>query len=438
MVHLNYNNKEEVKNYIIEKLSSNKLYKGNNFLKKLIALYNIYPKTITNIIDNIPKITYYKDYLRILNISKNDELNNYIYKLLLTQINQDIDNYSNGKSISTLAKWLPRKGREYDRKLNFVNTFGEKMFGNINRIKLFRKYKKTLSDLTRLINPIEIQFCARDYDSINVKNLTKKNNETYNNKLQKHENLKNDNLTYVEQKINNMNYHQLISRILWLQNLNDQKKKTYQYEIEFMEKMWQTNFEKYIANTDYNLANKYLVLDMNSKMLNSQKLETIKISLLSLFINKYIIINKKNPSIIEKKDSIFECIDNIITNCGLLKNINIDLIEEKINELSLESKKYIILTEKSYDDIINSKNDIDYIKFDNIKLKLINNNKYEGNPLYYEYINKKRELLIKIFSDSEEFKENIKPKYIRGLMILATIYLLYKYYISFLECFINI
>lgn len=416
MVKINLKNKNEVKNYLVYTLSSNKFIKSNVFFKRLINLFNTHPKLIKQIIDNLNNFTYFKDYLKILFMSKNKVLNDYIYDLLLNQLKMDIESVDKGK-ISTLAKWLPRKGSHYDKKLNFVNIFAEKLFPKEkNRIKLFIKYKKMIVMLTKIINPIEINLCAKSYDDID--NITKRNMITYQRKIQKDENLDKINEEMINQ-ILGYSYDKLCARIIWLNGLNDFKKNIYKNEINFINQLFLNNFKKLII--DYDFSDRILVLDISSDLLEKSKKSIIKIAIASLYINKFIIINGNFPIKLDITNDIFSNVKNIISSFTLTKNINI--IE--INKI-IENKNFIIVSPKSVNNIKYSDQDICFIEYKNHLLKHIKNNKnmiiYQGDPLYYEYKSKKLVLIEKIFSDNPEFNEEKKTfSMLCVLLILATL-----------------
>lgn len=426
MINLNLEDKNQVRNYLIYKLSNNRLFKGNKFYTNLIKLYGVYPEIIIDIIDKLPELTYYKDYFRILYLSKNEELNQHIYQILLDQIKRDIENYNKNEPISTLAKWLPRKGREYDRKLNFVNKFGEMLFGKINRIQIFRKYQKTVANLTKVINPIEINLCSNQLSQVDLNKVTTKNYYTYKQKFMKHSELSEQLNEVKNLEINTMNYHQFILKVLWLSNLNDYKKKFYDHEIKIIEDIWENNFFKYTENLSYDVNNKYLILDLNTNMFNNMKNDIIKISLLFLRVNDYVVINKKNPIIIKRK-SLFESLEEIIKNIGLSLILNMDNINNKVKNEKLTQKQYVVITERPYDNIKYAV-PFDYIVYNNKLFVKKKENYYEGNFLINKYENKKKKILDNIFKNfiTENKFENIKKIMYVMLYILIMMLLLFN------------
>ena len=432
MVYLNYKDRKQVKNYLNYKLSKNKLFKGYSFYKNLCGLYEHYPDTIKEIIINIPKITYYKDYFRILNLSKNEQLNDYIYGLLLSQIKEDIQNYKNNQNISTLAKWLPRKGREFDKKLDFVNKFSEKLFPiaegkKKSRLYLNKKYKKTIAELTKYLNPIEVNLCSKQYDKINLNTITAHNNITYNKKLK---NIDIDYNEHINNNIEDLNYYDYIKKIFWINNLKENRKTLYEEEKGAIQNIWEKHFEKYLTDSDYDFKDRYLILDLSTSLINDHKLDLFKIILYCLYLNNVIIINKKKPVLIFKKDNIFETFETIYQNVGIYNEINIFDIDKLILDNELIIKKYIIITDKPTASIKNI--DFDHIKLMKQQLVKIKNNYYEGNPLYYEKINNKHILIKNILDQSKEL--NKEENYLINLIMIFTLllyfYLIQNFYLS--------
>src|SRR5579885_2376372 len=90
-----------VKEYLTFSLNKRKPKKDFKFYINICKIYNFYPNTICDILDNIPKLGYYKDYFFILFFSRNENLNNYIYKIIINQIKKDVDNFNKKQKIST-------------------------------------------------------------------------------------------------------------------------------------------------------------------------------------------------------------------------------------------------------------------------------------------------------------------------------------------------
>lgn len=388
---LNIYNHNDALIYIKNKLNLNICYKGHMFYKNLIKLYDLYPSIIKTIIDKIPKLTYYKDYFRILEESKNEELNNYIFNILLKTIKKDIYNYNNNLEISNLAKWLPRKNSYFDKKFNFVNKFSKLLFKTeenkkVNLIYCVKQYRLLVSKLTKKLNPIEINLCSKNYSNITQNSLTYKNFIKYNYTLSKKINF--DYYTVFKKYLLNCNIQKLISIILKIYNVNNNKKYYYEHLSSIINDIWKNNFNQYLQdNININYNDTYLIIDFDPDMLNAKYIKNIfKLILFSLYTNKLIVINKNKPKLIKYNDDVFTIIDQIYSNINISNSININNINNVLNnDLPNNNLKPIIVTTKmdihlknniiNYKNtIINEKNYNNYMINKKLNINYINNN----------------------------------------------------------------
>ena len=130
---------DKVKLYLAESFSKRKPKKSNKLYINLCNIYNLYPNLIENILNDISKLGYYKDYFHILYFSTNYKLNNYIYNLVISQIKSDLENLEPGKKISTLGKWLPSEGSKINKKINFIDKFNSLFWEKENKFTLRKK-----------------------------------------------------------------------------------------------------------------------------------------------------------------------------------------------------------------------------------------------------------------------------------------------------------
>ena len=426
MVQIDYNNKQQVREYLNYKLLQHKFNKGKKFFRTLVRLYDFYPKTIKSIIDNLHKFTNYKDYLNLLCNSRNEDLNNYVYELLIKQLKKDMYNYDIGFNISTLAKWLPRKGKKFDKLLNFVNKFINIYFRNNQNLvfddKKYEKYVKTrkytiiLTTLTRKINPIEIHLSSKNYAGINFEKLTNKNLQTYNNTLQKHKEYEFEN--YLKFKYENMSYENYVRRVFWIHGLNNYKKTTYIKEIKIINEIWNNKFDNFAKKKI--LQNKCLVLDVNSEVLNRYKIELFEIIFQALHEHNKIIINRRICIVINKETDIFKNISNI------LKNISICPILDLENLKNITDKQLLLLSYKNYDSVKNINNNFTYLQLNKNKLNKISENNYEGNPFFVNFKNDKQILMDQIFRNNKKeiYDEKSYSKIILSVLFVFMIFLL--------------
>jgi len=113
----------------------------------------------------IPIYGYWKD-LWILWHST-PELRNTIDDLVLEQFITDQES----ENPSMLAKWLPREGSAFDKKIlakHFANLF----FPMVNESKKMKTYRKTCSALNKILDTTEIKMCAGQWDLIDFNTVT--------------------------------------------------------------------------------------------------------------------------------------------------------------------------------------------------------------------------------------------------------------------------
>jgi hypothetical protein len=420
---INYDNKSVVKKFLLRYLTSSKLFKGFKTYNTLIHLFKRYPTTIKQIINNIPKITYYKDYLRLLVQSKNVELNEYIYNLLEKQLRADMENHADGKSISTLAKWLPRQKLHFDLKLNFVDKMSERLFPGEEKFTRFKKYRKIVSELTKTLDPVEIKLCDKRISEISVDDLTDRNKYTYAHTIQVNEDLNNKLLQETGPKYNKMSYGKLMDRIFQLYSLGDYKRKDFESEIKQLNDIWSANKDTYIETHRKvtQMKDEYLVLDISANLINTQKNTVIKMAIMYLLINDSIVVNRKMPVLIKNTEiTIFELIDRMVQSISSTKEISMDKIKTiLLAQASDVNKTLLVLTDKQTDCIVN-KNNHGYhlMRLDNCAFTVTEpkkslcsrigkgmNKMLLGNPFYVRKGRNPRYVLLKrILDESEELK----------------------------------
>jgi len=111
-------------------------------------------------------------------VNKNVELEELIFSILVNTLKDDVKKYNEGiPRISNLAKWLPREGSHFDKRLNFVNRFVLKFFptifvGEISAAALDhakKKYRLILTDINAKLETLEALISAEK--QINYNNL---------------------------------------------------------------------------------------------------------------------------------------------------------------------------------------------------------------------------------------------------------------------------
>lgn len=134
-----------VQDYIAKSFNKRKPKKSNKLYINISNIYTVYPRLVENILNELPKLGYYKDYFHILSFSKNYQLNTYIYNIIINQVNEDLKNLKLNKPISTLGKWLPSENSKINKKINFIDNFNALFFPKnlkLTKFTLRKKYRQ--------------------------------------------------------------------------------------------------------------------------------------------------------------------------------------------------------------------------------------------------------------------------------------------------------
>jgi hypothetical protein len=103
------------------------------------------------------------------------DLKQNIILMVQAQLNEDVPNMINGKSVSLLGKWLPSEN---------ASSKDTKRYATIIRKGLgatSRNYRKMLSDLRKHIDVVECKMSAREWGGINYEAVPSRANLIYNN-----------------------------------------------------------------------------------------------------------------------------------------------------------------------------------------------------------------------------------------------------------------
>lgn len=175
----NLNDPDFVKDYLEHSFSKRKSKKSYKLYINICKIYDLYPKSITDILDNINTLGYYKDYFYIYMFSRNDNLSNYIMNLVIKQINSDLDNLKKKQDISTLGKWLPRENSKINKKSKFIDNFSNIMFPHsIDIFNKRKKYRLLKTKLNTVLGTLESKMATKnfsdiDYDKVSPNALAK-------------------------------------------------------------------------------------------------------------------------------------------------------------------------------------------------------------------------------------------------------------------------
>jgi hypothetical protein len=161
-----------VKEYLKFSFYKKRPKKNNKLYINICKIYDSYPGTVKELLDNIPTLGYYKDYFYIYNYSKNDDLNEYILNLVIKQLNQDLDNLKQNKEISTIAKYFPRENSKLNKNNSFIAAFCERYYPGLQIYSARKKYRKLKSMLNEKLGTLESLICTKQLDKINLNKVS--------------------------------------------------------------------------------------------------------------------------------------------------------------------------------------------------------------------------------------------------------------------------
>ena len=134
----------------------------------------------TKVISLVGEYGRWKDIFDIIQYVKDKELKSVCFNVVREQLKQDIENYSAGKSISLLAKWIPSinasdKARPLALELR-------KYLGLSNK-----EYRKMLSKLRAHIGIVENKTCSNQWGEIDYEAVPSKANLRYKDAFMRHD-----------------------------------------------------------------------------------------------------------------------------------------------------------------------------------------------------------------------------------------------------------
>lgn len=109
------------------------------------------------------------------------QLNSIVIKMINTQLQEDIKNYTEDKPISLLAKWLPKRNAESHISRHYARLI-------IEGLKLDDKtYNRMLVKLRKKLNLVETYMCTNQWSAIDYNSVPSKANLLYRNAFLKHD-----------------------------------------------------------------------------------------------------------------------------------------------------------------------------------------------------------------------------------------------------------
>lgn len=318
--------------------------KSNNFYKKIVMLYKSFPKTIRDLINRVNDWGYYNDLIYILNASKNESLNKYIYSYIHKLLKRDYNKYLIKNKTSTLAKWLPREKSKINKRLNFVDTLSKLLYPKIaNKIQKRKKYRKLVSELNKYLNTAEVHFCNKDYDKIDPKNISLKTMRGNIKTIMENNECKDKFSDHLMKMYAKFPLYKIVKFML-----ND---KITDLEKEVLDIVWKKNIIKYKRQIKKlirpKLINMCIVLDLNIKDYN-QLCEAVG---LTIIFNEYkarIIINGNPPRVFNENfdnninENVNEIAKKILWNKNDYDKLDVNNILQQVTENTI-----LVITDKT-------------------------------------------------------------------------------------------
>ena len=396
--------------YVINTIRrSNKSTKPYKYYLYLSQLYAIYPKLVEELVTKIPEYGCWKE-IFVLLIANNDlNLNSFIYKMLETQINLDLLNFSKNKQISLLAKWIPRQQSSFDKKLNFVTNMCKQLYNNKydNFLTARKAYRKTVSQLNSYLGTPEIKLCNKNLQDIDF-------NKVSSGCLQKHyksflkNNISKANLErFLFNKFAKLNFLE-ISELIFKHKDSDEFYKKVISDVFDINTNLYVNFIK--NNLNINIKTVDVILDLSKTVYDSSLINfALSAAVIASKFNNNIIINAYKPYNIVLNNNLYDNIKKIISECNFFEKINLEAIEE----LKLtKSKKLLIVTSL---DRVNTGNNIYYL--DNELLEYYENKENKENKSIRDV---RQENNIKIVKDILNNSQELKNTKFNRIIVIIT------------------
>lgn len=129
------------------------------------------PNAAKELIKLVPEYGRWDDLWCLLETALVDD----VIKLIQTQLVEDFENMSAGKSISLLAKWMPSLNASSEKTKKYASIICKKMKDTP------RSYRKFLSKMRKYIDVVECKMSAKEWGGINYETVPSRANLIYNN-----------------------------------------------------------------------------------------------------------------------------------------------------------------------------------------------------------------------------------------------------------------
>lgn len=332
---------ETVKEYLQFSFRKRKAKKDYKLYINICKIYNVYPETIKDVLNNIPKLGYYKDYFYILMFSRNNQLSQYIYDLVISQLDEDLKNLKEDKQISTIGKWLPRESSKINKQCNFIDTFNSMFYPDVSIFTARKRYRKLKTMLNDKIGTLEAKICTHQYSQIDFNKVSHMALERNKETLLKHDESKLKLETFIKNNLKKMSLAEFIKEVI-----------TNNHSQELIEDIWENNrFSMEIPYISRMICNSVCVIDLSKDTYNNDcQYFTLGMALL---IDQFSTLDNKifvcNDNCIKLTGTIKEKLDQLTKYCGPCKPIDISKYYELVtkNNVNNPCKNIFFVTNKN-------------------------------------------------------------------------------------------
>ena len=331
---------------------------------------------------------------------KLDNLKRYIYEILVTKLKEDATLHREGKTISTLAKWLPRSKHMFTKKIkDFMKIFTNMYYGNLDSyddehhvLARYINYEKLIIKLSKYLDVAEYYIKSGQLDKINFDRMPLKCLITNKKAFIKDPVCE---YNFGQHIYNKFKDHSLVYLVKVVMNHDMVAIEKQAYNRIFVD-MLSSYQSKIMELLNIDVAGYDVLVDLSNEMFNNKNVDMIIAVLIVLnSLGCNIIINSKRCTI--KKLSGDFCND-----INLLSYSMIDYDGINIESASrLTGKKLLIITNK--DKVSGNCDGNIFVVLDKYTtFTKVNDNLYVGNMLYKHIIKNNKQLFMDILNKSVE------------------------------------
>lgn len=147
------------------------------FRSVIEAMAKEHPEYIQAVVSLVPEYGRWDDLWCLLDTAVADE----VFTLVAQQLYQDVADAKENKSISLLAKWMPRRKSSSQLSRRYASMLCKAL--NMTE----REYQHTLSNLSEYLKVVERQMSSRDWDKIDYQRVPSRANLRYNSAFLRHD-----------------------------------------------------------------------------------------------------------------------------------------------------------------------------------------------------------------------------------------------------------